>query len=128
MANQKYQLLEQKLSAQQKQLVALQSAASASPAAAAAAGAGNKGGAAPAVVVSDDIEALHGVNNREQLSRAERYAQQHANRALMLAGVTLLDPATTYIEHDCVVEQDAVQSLCSTIARARPSASRTMRP
>ena len=65
-------------------------------------------GSPPAVVVSDDIEALHGVNNREQLSRAERYAQQHANRALMLAGVTLLDPATTYIEHDCVVEQDAV--------------------
>jgi bifunctional UDP-N-acetylglucosamine pyrophosphorylase/glucosamine-1-phosphate N-acetyltransferase len=65
-------------------------------------------GSPPAVVVSEEIEALHGVNNREQLSRAERYAQQRANRALMLAGVTLLDPATTYIEHDCVVEQDAV--------------------
>lgn len=64
-------------------------------------------GAPPAVVVSDEIEALHGVNNREQLARAERYAQSRANRALMLSGVTLLDPETTYVEHDCTIAQDA---------------------
>jgi bifunctional UDP-N-acetylglucosamine pyrophosphorylase/glucosamine-1-phosphate N-acetyltransferase len=64
-------------------------------------------GCPAAVVVSDDIEALHGVNNRAQLAGAEAYARSRANRALMLSGVTLRDPATVYVDADVVVERDA---------------------
>lgn len=80
-----------------------------------------------AVVVSDEIEALHGVNNREQLARAERYAQARANRALMLAGVTLIDPETTYTEQDCVVEQDVtIEPFVSLLGRTHIGAGSTV--
>ena len=80
-----------------------------------------------AVVVSGEIEALHGVNNREQLARAERYAQARANRALMLSGVTLLDPANTYTEHDCVVGQDVtIEPFVSLLGRTTVGAGATV--
>ena len=68
-----------------------------------------------AVVVSPDIDALHGVNNRAQLAEAERYARTRANRELMLSGVTMRDPATTYVDADAVVEPDVTIDPCVSI-------------
>ncbi len=58
------------------------------------------------IIVGEDIEALHGVNDRRHLARAERYARRRANDALMASGVTMIDPDTVYIDAGCVVGHD----------------------
>jgi bifunctional UDP-N-acetylglucosamine pyrophosphorylase/glucosamine-1-phosphate N-acetyltransferase len=59
------------------------------------------------VVLADPTEAI-GVNTREHLAEAESALRARINRNWMLAGVTLLDPATTYIEKDVKIGQDTV--------------------
>lgn len=51
-----------------------------------------------------------GVNDRVQLAAAGRMLRQRINEALMLAGVTIIDPATTYIEQGVMVGRDTVIS------------------
>ncbi|NLM53839.1 MAG: NTP transferase domain-containing protein [Firmicutes bacterium] len=58
-------------------------------------------------VLSDPKESL-GINDRVQLAQAERIMQERICRDLMLSGVTIIDPQSTYIEVDCVVGQDTV--------------------
>ena len=60
-----------------------------------------QGAAVDAVICADAAE-VSGINNRIQLAQAEAYYQQRVRESLMLKGVTLKDPATTYI--DGVVE------------------------
>lgn len=50
-----------------------------------------------AVTLEDPDEAI-GINTRLQLAQAEAALRQRINQSWMLAGVTLIDPATTYIE------------------------------
>lgn len=50
-----------------------------------------------AVTLEDPDEAI-GINTRVQLAQAEAALRQRINQSWMLAGVTLIDPATTYIE------------------------------
>ncbi len=50
-----------------------------------------------AVTLEDPDEAI-GINTRLQLAQAEAALRQRINQGWMLAGVTLIDPATTYIE------------------------------
>jgi len=47
-----------------------------------------------------------GVNTRVQLAAAEAALRGRINRAHMLAGVTIVDPATTYIEPDVTIGMD----------------------
>jgi bifunctional UDP-N-acetylglucosamine pyrophosphorylase/glucosamine-1-phosphate N-acetyltransferase len=49
-------------------------------------------------VTVDDLEEALGINTRVQMAQAEAALRQRINREWMLAGVTLIDPATTYIE------------------------------
>lgn len=58
-------------------------------------------------VLADFNESL-GVNNRVQLSQAEAVLRQRKNEAVMLAGVTLIDPAATYIGADVQIGSDTV--------------------
>ncbi len=51
-----------------------------------------------ASVQVDDITESVGVNTRVHLARAEKIMRQRINETLMLAGVTLVDPSTTYID------------------------------
>lgn len=60
-----------------------------------------------AVVVEDPDETL-GINTRVHLAEAERVLRQRVNRRWMHAGVTLVDPATTYIEPGVTVGRDTV--------------------
>jgi bifunctional UDP-N-acetylglucosamine pyrophosphorylase / glucosamine-1-phosphate N-acetyltransferase len=60
-----------------------------------------------ALVISDPAETL-GVNNRIHLSEAEAVMRRRINQRWMMAGVTLIDPANTYIEPDVVIGQDTV--------------------
>ena len=50
-----------------------------------------------ALTVEDPEEAI-GINTRIQLAQAEAALRQRINTGWMLAGVSLIDPATTYIE------------------------------
>jgi len=50
-----------------------------------------------AVVTTDDPDEVIGINTREHMAEAEAALRRRTNRHWMLAGVTLQDPATTYI-------------------------------
>jgi bifunctional UDP-N-acetylglucosamine pyrophosphorylase/glucosamine-1-phosphate N-acetyltransferase len=56
----------------------------------------------------DDPTELRGVNTRVDLAELGRVLLDRTRRALMLQGVTLEDPATTYIDADVVVGEDTV--------------------
>ncbi|MCW5875254.1 MAG: bifunctional UDP-N-acetylglucosamine diphosphorylase/glucosamine-1-phosphate N-acetyltransferase GlmU [Anaerolineales bacterium] len=60
-----------------------------------------------AVVLQDPHEAI-GVNTREHLAEAEAALRGRINRRWMLEGVTLVDPASTYIEAGVTIGQDTV--------------------
>ena len=55
-----------------------------------------------------DAEELMGVNDRVQLAAAAAVLRGRINEALMLEGVTLIDPSTTYIEKGIPVGPDSV--------------------
>lgn len=60
------------------------------------------------VLTIDDVSEVLGINNRVQLAQAERVMQQRVNEHWMLAGVTMIDPATTYIDATVEIGQDTV--------------------
>jgi bifunctional UDP-N-acetylglucosamine pyrophosphorylase/glucosamine-1-phosphate N-acetyltransferase len=64
-------------------------------------------GPVEAVVVPDPDEVL-GINDRRQLAAAEAVLRRRTVDALMLAGVTVEDPATTYVDAQVVVGRDSV--------------------
>ncbi len=55
----------------------------------------------------DPVE-TEGVNTRAELADAAATLRDRINEAHMLAGVTIVDPATTWIEAEVVLEPDAV--------------------
>ena len=59
------------------------------------------------LVLADAAEAI-GINNRVHLAAAERLMRARINQRLMLSGVTLVDPETTYIEADVQIGRDTV--------------------
>src|SRR5690606_16967491 len=59
-----------------------------------------------------------GVNTREHLAQAEAALRFRILRAHMLAGVTILDPATTYIDSSVRISQDTVIKPNTTIEGA----------
>ena len=63
--------------------------------------------AVEAVVLEDPSE-IRGINSRSELAEASRIVRQKKNEELMAAGVTIEDPATTYIDDDVVVGADTV--------------------
>ena len=58
-----------------------------------------------AVVAEDKAEAL-GINTRVHLAEAENVLRRRINERWMLAGVTIVDPATTTIEPGVTIGQD----------------------
>ena len=59
-------------------------------------------------VVHDDLIETIGINTRAHLAEAEAAMRQRINRQHMLNGVTMMDPASTYIETDIVIGKDTV--------------------
>ena len=57
-------------------------------------------------VVCSDASQLLGINTRVHLAEAERVLRERINRQWMEAGVTMLDPATTYIEPLVIIGPD----------------------
>jgi bifunctional UDP-N-acetylglucosamine pyrophosphorylase/glucosamine-1-phosphate N-acetyltransferase len=56
----------------------------------------------------DDPREILGVNSRKELADVARVLRERKNEALMAAGVTIVDPATTWIEPDVVVGADTI--------------------
>ncbi len=61
-----------------------------------------------AVARCSDIDAVQGVNTRVELAHAAAVLRNRILEQQMLAGVTVVDPATTWIEADVQLEPDAV--------------------
>jgi len=51
---------------------------------------------------------IRGINSRTELAEVSRIVRQNKNEELMAAGVTLVDPATTYIDPDVEIGPDTV--------------------
>src|SRR5207244_1175836 len=68
---------------------------------------GKAGGRIEAVAVTDPEEAL-GVNDRKQLAALAAIQRRRILDRHMLAGVTILDPATTYIDDTVTIGADTV--------------------
>jgi bifunctional UDP-N-acetylglucosamine pyrophosphorylase/glucosamine-1-phosphate N-acetyltransferase len=64
-------------------------------------------GGRAAVYRSPDPQAPIGVNTRADLAAAGAVLRDRINRAHMLAGTTIVDPATTWIEPDVELEPDS---------------------
>jgi len=62
----------------------------------------------PVSAVNVDLDAAMGVNDRTHLAEAERLARRSINTRHMLAGVTIVDPDTTYIEYAVTIGRDTV--------------------
>jgi len=56
----------------------------------------------------DDLSVNIGVNNKIELAKVNEIARQRINERHMLNGVTITDPASTWIDADVDIEADAV--------------------
>ncbi|HYA29587.1 MAG TPA: bifunctional UDP-N-acetylglucosamine diphosphorylase/glucosamine-1-phosphate N-acetyltransferase GlmU, partial [Acidobacteriota bacterium] len=56
----------------------------------------------------EDAREIMGVNTREELAYMEKNLRDAINKKWMLAGVTLKDPATTYIDESVTIGKDTV--------------------
>jgi len=56
----------------------------------------------------DNPEEIRGINSRTELAEVSRIVRQTKNEELMAAGVTIIDPATTYIDADVQVGLDTI--------------------
>jgi bifunctional UDP-N-acetylglucosamine pyrophosphorylase/glucosamine-1-phosphate N-acetyltransferase len=59
-----------------------------------------------------NADEIRGINSRSELAEVNSMVRQQKNEELMAAGVTLVDPATTYIDADVTVGPDTVIHPC----------------
>jgi len=60
----------------------------------------------------EHAEEIRGINSRTELAEVSAMVRQQKNEELMAAGVTLIDPATTYVDSDVVIGADTVIHPC----------------
>jgi bifunctional UDP-N-acetylglucosamine pyrophosphorylase/glucosamine-1-phosphate N-acetyltransferase len=65
-------------------------------------------GLAVETVTLDHPEEILGVNTRNELAEAAAVLRRRVNAALMASGVTLIDPATAYIDAEVVIGPDTI--------------------
>jgi bifunctional UDP-N-acetylglucosamine pyrophosphorylase / glucosamine-1-phosphate N-acetyltransferase len=61
-----------------------------------------------AAVIAADADEVMGINDRVQLAQAEAVARQRVREALMRGGVTMIDPAATYVDVGVEIGPDTV--------------------
>jgi bifunctional UDP-N-acetylglucosamine pyrophosphorylase/glucosamine-1-phosphate N-acetyltransferase len=66
-------------------------------------------------VIADDPQEIAGINNRVQLAEAERALRNRIRERLMLDGVTLIDPETTYVDDGVQIGRDTTIWPCTFI-------------
>ncbi len=72
-------------------------------------------GARVATWTTKDARAALGVNSREDLAQATAVIRQRILKKLMHSGVTIVDPATTYVEAGVTIGRDTVIYPCTMI-------------
>jgi bifunctional UDP-N-acetylglucosamine pyrophosphorylase/glucosamine-1-phosphate N-acetyltransferase len=65
-------------------------------------------GLAVATATAGDAASIQGINSRSELAEAGGAMRQRKNEELMAAGVTIVDPASTYVDADVTVGSDTV--------------------
>jgi bifunctional UDP-N-acetylglucosamine pyrophosphorylase/glucosamine-1-phosphate N-acetyltransferase len=65
-------------------------------------------GLAVATATAGDAASIQGINSRSELAEAGGAMRQRKNEELMAAGVTIVDPANTYVDADVTVGSDTV--------------------
>jgi bifunctional UDP-N-acetylglucosamine pyrophosphorylase/glucosamine-1-phosphate N-acetyltransferase len=65
-------------------------------------------GLAVQALVHADLQETIGINTRVHLAEAEAVLRRRINQELMLAGVTMIDPASTYIEAGVTIGRDTL--------------------
>lgn len=66
----------------------------------------------------NDFTEIMGINNRYELSVAENYIRENVLKNLMVSGVTIVNPASVYIEETVEIEKDAT-IMPSTIIKGK---------
>jgi bifunctional UDP-N-acetylglucosamine pyrophosphorylase/glucosamine-1-phosphate N-acetyltransferase len=61
-----------------------------------------------ATVTAEDENEVRGINSRAELAELGRLVRERRNGELMAAGVTLIDPAATYIDPDVTIGPDTI--------------------
>jgi bifunctional UDP-N-acetylglucosamine pyrophosphorylase/glucosamine-1-phosphate N-acetyltransferase len=70
--------------------------------------------------LTEDEQEVHGVNDRQQLAEANAILRRRTLDDLLRSGVTIVDPATTYIEPEVEIEPDVIiQPGCHLRGRTR---------
>src|SRR5213075_1101902 len=59
-------------------------------------------------VVVADVDEIRGINSRVELAAVSRIVRQQNNAELMAAGVTIEDPATTYVDPGVTIGADTI--------------------
>ena len=59
-------------------------------------------------LVIDNAQEIRGINSRSELAEMGRIVRESKNAELMASGVTIVDPATTYIDADVEIGADTV--------------------
>jgi len=67
-----------------------------------------QGGLPVQALIHDDLLETIGINTRVHLAEADAAIRQRINQDLMLAGVSMIDPASTYIEAGVTIGKDTV--------------------
>jgi len=67
----------------------------------------SEGGRVEALAAADPVEVM-GINNRIELARAEAHMRSKILDSLMLSGVTVVDPAATYVDYGVSAGADTV--------------------
>ncbi len=60
------------------------------------------------VLLMDAREDIYGINDRVQLAQAEEILRQRKNVDLMISGVTIVDPKSTFIDTDVQIGHDTI--------------------
>ena len=77
---------------------------------------GASAGSSPRYTIPHAVE-IRGINSRTELAEVSHMVRQQKNEELMAAGVTLIDPATTYVDTDVEVGADTVIHPCVFLER-----------
>ena len=76
-----------------------------------------------AAATTDDVDAVHGVNTRVDLAQAAAVLRTRVLERHMLAGVTIVDPGSTWIDATVSIEPDVVVHPYTTLRGATHVAS-----
>ena len=68
----------------------------------------NSSGKKSHAILSNDYSETLGINDRTQLAECAAIMRDRINSHHMLNGVTIVDPTTTWIDHDVKIESDVL--------------------